>query len=710
MKLLVSLFSLFIYGTIAFSQSNELVLHFTNDTNKGVFGTYEKVEIGVELPAADKQKIMNFLLASKVSNADKVNPFLAWELDVEGLFTHVESGQTVKVPGFFFRDFKRDTVKNAYVSVDVNDNIRIRFAAPLPGEWSCEVSYKIKEKQRPQKSRIDFVVKESGKKGFIQVHENKRNFVHGNDLVVPVGTNFPYPMKGVEIYHTIKDESGKEAFDPFTTNTVVKPKAYLSYFKDIDSYHKQGGKYFRTLQSGWASLLEFEVKGNYFNRLHYAWEQDSLLNYCEANDMYFSFNLMQQEPFMKYGNYDMYDWDWSNYRNDGTYGGKSDFPMYCYSNEDKKEPHEMFTNEMDLLYHEQRIRYYMARYGYSSNIYMFELLSEPWHLNQYNSVEPSMTDTKEGELCRKALLSYHTRMAQYIHQQLPHVQQLIGVDIHVGRIYDGDKYIDSSIYSPYIDVIGFNPYTPNPEKMVITKSGANNVVDEHENSMFRLVNLLNSKASKPIMIFEGGAGDGVDEKSGYAQQRIDMMSFPFVGLAGFNSWVGWYYGHDAYWYNIIASEKFINSPVYSSVIMQNKGNWTQGRQIEKKNRRDKKSTKELQYYLSANANLVVGYVKNRTYNFHTQSTDSIPNNQLGKDLSFATSIDITFKDGKDLVIEGLKKGKTVEIIWYAFDTGKEYRRDVVKSKKNLALKHPDLKVTDPANLYPLFWFRLEVKD
>jgi hypothetical protein len=413
---------------------------------------------------------------------------------------------------------------------------------------------------------------------------------------------------------------------------------------------------------------------------------------------------------MKYGNYDMFDWDWSNYRKDGTYAGKSDFPLYCYSNEDKKEPHEMFTNEMDLLYHEQRIRYYMARYGYSSNIYMFELLSEPWHLDQFSTEEPAMTDTYLGEVCRKALLNYHTRMAQFIRQQLPHVKQLIGVDIHVGRIYDGDKYIDSSIYSPYIDVIGFNPYTPNPEKLVITKSGNNNVVDENENSMYRLVNLLNSKAKKPVMIFEGGAGDGVDEKSEYAQQRIDMMSFPLVGLAGFNSWVGWYYDHDIYWYNIIASEKFANNPFFHAVLMQNNGNWIQGRQIEKKNRRDKKSTKELQYYLSANANLVVGYVKNRTYNYHTQAIDSIPNDQLGKDPSFATAIDITYNDGKSLVVEGLKKGKKVEIIWYAFDSGKEYRRDIVKSKKNLVLKHPDLLITDSKNMHPMFWFSLEVKD
>lgn len=710
MKQLFSLFFSFVLIGNAFSQNNELHVHFTNDLKGGVFGTFEKVEIGVELPAVDQQKIMNFLMGMRVPNSEKVNPFLAWDLDVQGVFTHVESNQTIVVPAFFYRDFRRDTIKNEYVGIDVKDNMRIRFAAPLSGDWTCTISYKLKQKLQVQTAELKFSVVDSGKKGFIQVHENKRNLVQGNDLIVPIGPNFPYPMKGVNNYHTTRDANGKEAFDPFTTNTVTKPTAYLRYFNDIDNYRKQGGKYFRTLQSGWASLLEFEVKGNYFNRLHYAWEQDSLLNYCEANDMFFSFNLMQQEPFMKYGNYDMFDWDWSNFRNDGTYGGKSDFPMYCYSNEDKKEPHEMFTNEMDLLYHEQRIRYYMARYGYSSNIYMFELLSEPWHLNQYNSVEPSMTDTKEGEICRKALLNYHTRMAQYIHQQLPHVQQLIGVDIHVGRIYEGDKYIDSSIYSPYIDVIGFNPYTPNPEKMVITKSGANNVVDENENSMFRLVNLLNSKAKKPIMIFEGGPGDGVDELSNYAQQRIDMMSFPFIGLAGFNSWIGWYYGHETVLYNIVASEDFTNSSAFSEVLFQSKGNWVQGRQMEKKYWRDKKSSKELQYYISEEANLSVGYVKNRTYNYYTQATDSSLINRFPKDPTFSTLVDISYKNGKDLVVQGLKKGKTVEIVWYAFDNGKEFRRDIVKSKKNLVLKHPDLIVTDPTNLYPMFWFTLKVID
>lgn len=708
MKRLFSYLLFFQLVTIQ-AQNTDVKAHFTNNGHSKEYGTFEKVEIGVELPAVDQQKIMHFLMGTRVPNGDKVNPFLAWDLDVQGVFTHVESNKTIVVPAFFYRDFRRDTLKNEYVAIDVKDNMRIRFAAPLPGDWTCSINYKVKQKPQTQTADLKFSVVDSGKKGFIKVHENQRNLVQNEQLIYPVGTNFPFPTKGVNQYHTTKDEYGKEVFDPFTTTTVTKPKSFLKYYDDIANFKLGGGKFFRIILSPWNGIIEFEVKGNYFNRLHYAWEQDSLLNFCEANDMYYSFNMMLQSPFMKYGDYDTFDWDWYKYRRDGSIESNSQFPVYCYSDGLNKEPHDMFMNEMDLLYHEQRVRYYLARYSYSTNIYMFELLSEPWHLDQLNE-EVVDKDTKEGEVARKAVLNYHNRIAKYIKTELPCVNQLIGIDVFLNRIYDGDKYIDSSIYSPYIDVVGYNPYTCFPEKYIISKSGDNNVIEPNENSMYHAVNILYSKSKKPIMIFEGGPGDGVDELSNYAQQRIDMMSFPFIGLAGFNSWIGWYHGHETVLYNIVASEDFTNSSAFSDVLFQSKGNWIQGRQMEKKYWRDKKSSKELQYYISEEANMSVGYVKNRTYNYYTQATDSSLHSKFPKDLTFSKLVDVTYKNGKDLVIEGLKKGKTVEIVWYAFDTGKEFRRDIVKSKKNLVLKHPDLIVTDPANVYPMFWFSLMVKD
>ncbi len=708
LKRIVLFCAVFINGSLTvFAQLNDLQVRFIS--NQTSIKTFQKVELGIQLPNVIQMKVTNFLLKHQVSNADKVNPFLEWELDVSAIFLHSSSKKTIQVPAFYFRDFERDTIQNKYTERGTLETMRIRFAPPLEGEWTATISLKVKNKRLSSVQLTPFTVAKSSDLGYVKVHPNQRNFVLGDSLFYPVGVNFPSPLKGVANYHTPFIAGNPDVFSPTETHLVTKPKEWLRYLKDIQLYHEKGGNYIRILQSGWSSLLEFEEKGNYYNRLHYAWEQDQLLDYCEANDVYVQFNLLQQEPFMKYGNYDLFDWDWSHYRSDYSYWKEDPFPAYCYAEDESKDPHEMFTDADDLLYHQQRTRYYLARYGYSTQIYLFELLSEPWHLDQtYPHEEIYAEDTPEGALVRKAVVSYHTNMAKYIREQLSFSPQLIGIDLFVAKFYDGPKYIDSSIYSPLIDVIGFNPYSSVPEKLLISKSGNNNEVNEGENSQYALVNRMQQLAKKPIIISEGGAGDGVDDFSNYAQQKADMMAFGFCGLAGFNSWIGWHEGHEKNWPAMIATQRFWQSDIAKKTLGDGKGEWIQGRQIEKASKKDSKKLKELQYYIAENGKSAVGYVKNRTFNFHTQRTkDSLPNDYLAKDESLKTARNIRASDGKKLTVQGLKKGKKLEIIWYAFETGERISSQQIKSKRNLVLNHPELTVS-VTNQQPIVWFSIEV--
>ncbi|HLP55648.1 MAG TPA: hypothetical protein VK151_11490 [Fluviicola sp.] len=710
-KLLVVFGAIFLAAVAGMAQTNSSEAKILNYTDFKQVKQFDKLEVGVKLPNNILVRVNNFLSRANVAQSEKINPFLQWELEVEAVMTHPETGTVKKIPGFYYREYERDKKSNSWKDVGTQFPMRIRFSPPLPGYWTCEIKLKVKETTVDELSDLRFNVVKSDNKGFVSVHSNKRNFQLDGKMIYPVGINFPSPTKNVNNYHTA-GEGNPDHFSPKETHKVTKLSEWLTYHNDIQSYSDQGGKYIRVLQSGWSSLIEFEEKGNYYDRQPYAWEQDRLLEFCEQNGVYIHFNFMQQEPVMNYGNYDMFDWDWTHYNGDKSYFAQDAFPAYCYADDRNKQPHEMLTNEDDVRYHEQRVRYYIARYGYSTSIYLFELLSEPWHVDEFSGYEePFATDDEHGKIVRKAVQQFHEHMATYIKQTLGHTNQLVGIDIYTAKFYEGETFIDQSIYHPEIDVVSFNPYTPSPDKMVIAKSEANNQFLSNENSMARMVSSLAAKAGKPIMIAEGGAGDGVDDCCNYAQQYLDMMSFGFVGLAGYNSWIGWNKGHEVTWPAMIACQQFMNSEQTLATLSNTNGYWVQGRQAERHLNRDSKKGKETQYYVSQDETRAVGYVKNRSYNFFTKRTSDA----CGKasfEAPFNELRDMKWDDGnRPLYVEGLAKGKNYQVTWYDYNTGKEIETQCAKLKRGkLRLRFPELSVTAGKPERPEVWFSVVQSD
>jgi len=230
---------------------------------------WNKLELGVRLPDHLQKRVDNFLKEAKVSHAEKVNPFLAWELDIEATMVHEETGTKKAIPAFYYREYERDPATDSWKDVGTIYPMRIRFAPPLPGKWKCSITVKVKEKPLSGPADLDFIVVKSTNKGFVSVHPNKRNFQLDGEIIYPVGTNFPSPMKGVNNYHTAGN-GVPDHFSPAETHKVTKLKDWLRYHADIEAYGKQGGRFIRTLQSGWSSLIEFEKKGNYYDRQPYA--------------------------------------------------------------------------------------------------------------------------------------------------------------------------------------------------------------------------------------------------------------------------------------------------------------------------------------------------------------------------------------------------------------------------------------------------------
>lgn len=696
----------------------QVVLIGTSDTL--TVEKLRKTELGIRFPEHVQQEIRSFIYNLRLAPGIKpLNPFLEWELNVEARFEHADGAVQV-VDGFFYQPY--EYYRNTWQLAHTDYPMRIRFAAPEAGTWQCHVQVSIRGKMAYSAS-FPLKVEDSGAPGFVAVHPNHRNFQRDGKMIFPIGQNFAAPEDSVRMYHALKP-----GFGPNETTMATDPRTWKRYRQYVENFADSGGQYIRTIQTPWASLIEFEQRGNYFKRLHYAWEQDQLLALCEEKNVLVLYNLLIQEPFMNFGDYWFSDWDWDRYDYDGNHHPEELYPVYAYNDRPgEKQPHEMFLNDEDLRYHEQRIRYYIARYGYSTAIYGFELLSEPYHLDQYWKNGPNNEPFLHPEhplhdTVKLALENYHNRMSDYIKNKLGHTDHLIAVNVtNASWKPHGNGIFDMSIKSPNIDFVGINPYATLPNRFLMSKSQRNGhmQVDEGENSYYAMIHDYWQLCDKPIMISEGGQDEAVLLCSDFSGSSIDNKALGFLGFAGYNLWTGFRKHEFFIWEKTIATSQFFQEHVLP-VLENGNGNWLQGRQATALHRRDKTPGRELQYYISEDQTLAVGYVYNRHYNFFTTaSNEECAQARFTEDQKdgypemypLNEKSSVKWNDGSRrsrLDVEGLLSGTRYTIRWYGFQDNTVRKVESVKSRRNgtLVLEYPELTVEgEDAN--PVYWFTLE---
>lgn len=696
---------------------------------------FKKVEFGIDLKnsalADDLDSRINwFLEHPNDTTTFGVNPFLEWELDISATLTHVQTGLSKTRSFFYYQEFKRDLNNNDWKDLNPSNNhvMRMRFAAPKAGLWEVSVSIKDHGKLTHTLPSFQFNVQDNNHPGYVKVHENKRNYQRGNEIIYPLGHTFPGPYNGVDVWGW--DKKGR------STNKTAKPDDFITYMKDISDYVQAGGKYIKTAQVAYSNLIEFEHLGNYHNRMHYAWEQDLLMDYCEENDVLIDFNLLFQDVFFRYGQsggpggefdgwgncpggFNPVPWDYGHEGPQGQPNPCDNTPPYCYYVEGTL-PGSMFLDADRMLYHKQRTRYYISRYGYSPQIYMFELMSEPHHMNANLSGEPiADVNHPEHQVSMDAVNAYHNEISDYIKDEMNHKDHLLCMQQY--RIDNPELYFTSA-ENKNIDIIGHNPYISEPDKLVKEKSTRNqNKIERSEVSRFKDIEEFRSrnKVFKPIILTEAGSGIEFNPCSEHSNHYSDVMTYSFAGYAGYHIWNG--YQHPLangkgepetrfLWASTIRAEKFMNSLDVLKVLSAENGDWTQGRQISKN------QLKGMQYFVSGDGSSAVGYVQNRTFNHHTKMIDSnICYNGVYK--TFRERKDVTWNDnGSVMKIKGLNQGNRYTTDYVRFLEGEYIDYDCEKPNlfNAFKLKHPDLlmelKSLETNAEEPILWFIIRESD
>ncbi len=733
--------------------------HILNYSNPSTIEKYKKLEIGVALDEQLKSRIKEFLEPGSFSGLSPLNPFLDWELDVQATFKHAATNTLRKRDFFYYHDFTQEGNRWSDIVNESNQfPMRVRFAPSEAGEWSMETIIRYDD-TTINIPAFYFNVNENNHPGFVKVHQNKRNFQLGDKIVFPIGHVFPGPYN--------RAAGGKVPWgdppnnDPSKNTTVADWNAFHG---DIENYVMQGGKSIKLIQTSYGNLIEFEEKGNYFKRMHYAWEQDKIMDLCEKNGVLINFNLLFQDVIMAYGQNGSVKsrdtqgkpqefwgdpWDYSNYGGDGQRNLNDYFPTYCYFVEGQLPSHMFLTPEL-MAYHKQRTRYYISRYGYSPQIYTWELMSEILHMDAFGHGTIDLIDVQSGmpmqnkpaqikahpgnNVAIEAINTYHNEISTYIKGELDDTDHLIAMNIAPIEPDNIDNYILDCAFNPAIDIIGFNFYSNRPDKLIIgkpDKNGKNNLDIENEKgkketSEFVRLYEQHERYKKPIILGEVGHDFEPFTTRCFKETGniIDVMTYGFCGIAAMHPWEGYVYSSNEtdydqrlLWPSSISSEKHMNSEKVISILNNLDGNWQQGRQIEKLYSSDPEFIKELQYFLSEDKTSATGYVKNRSFNVHTSRTndDCFAAKDLhGFDDPLQEHTPVMHDEGRGmftnnaLYIAGLEKKTWYKVTWYDFISGIEIspvQTQRSDSKSRLELQHPMLSLEQPQR--PILWFVVE---
>lgn len=453
-----------------------------------------RFELGVELPATIQNAINNFLLDQAGA---KINPYLSWEIEVTADFYRVANPSDIHtIHGFHYVPYESEELPLPPVGTPTggptgagfldllggwteqpNDYpFRIRFAPPATGDWVGQIHIKTPG-QIISSTPFPFRVIPSTIQPPVTVGANKRYLERGGQSFMPLGNNLKWPRTTCPIDQELAAVMGYNGGSAPSWNNIEQYKAYTppvrtyrKFREQIDALADGGANTFRMLMAPQSNEIEFEELGNYYRRQHIAYEMDQIVYKAEERDMLIDWNMQVHFPYTT-GIFWIHYWDWAKDPNDPNEFGN------CYQslpNVDK--PIDFFEQAEARKYYKERLRYILARWGYSNNILAFELFSEIDQIGAeyaYNPVsqeleivycEYSASGENNGasgcspndpkyQINQQTIQDWQTDMINYMHNILGHDKHLYQVS-YAGK--PGD--FDHSYVIPDVDFIDRNVY------------------------------------------------------------------------------------------------------------------------------------------------------------------------------------------------------------------------------------------------------------
>lgn len=294
------------------------------------------------------------------------NPFDTSEVTIDAVFT-APSGRQIKVPAFWYLDFNRRLIrKEEKLTAAKKPDWRIRFAAQETGVYQFFISIKDKEGDTFSET-FQFTSNPSTNKGFIRVDKlNSRWLSYDNgDFYLPIGHNLAWGTN-----------QGTYDYDLWLTKMNAAKENWSRVWMN-HYYNGQSLEWSQNHKSGW-----FHGLGIY--NLQGAWKLDQIISKAEASGVYIQLVTQHHGQFSQKTNS---TWDENPYNsaNGGFLNNGAEF----------------FTHPEAKELYKRKMRYTVARWGYSTSILAWELWNEVHYTDNYEQNYPNV-------------VAWHKEMAQYL--------------------------------------------------------------------------------------------------------------------------------------------------------------------------------------------------------------------------------------------------------------------------------------------------------
>ena len=274
------------------------------------------------------------------------NPFDPDQVDVRARFTS-PSGKAVEVFGFFYQPYRNrheaDDAKSPMLDAAGEPSWKIRFTPVELGRHTFQV--KVRDRSGQVESRPGtFRVVPSNKRGFVRVSKRNGRYFEFDDGTpfFAIGQNIQNDWPRYR-HSRLLAESGCNAARAW----VFCHWSWLEWTFKPDCHWAGSGHWMRS----------YGGAGDYNQRI--AWIADHHLERWTRDGLFVMFCMGAGELHAR----DRYD----------SWGGN---PYNAANGGFLKKPTEFWTDERARKLYKQRLRYIVARYGYSTNVWAWEFWNE----------------------------------------------------------------------------------------------------------------------------------------------------------------------------------------------------------------------------------------------------------------------------------------------------------------------------------------------
>lgn len=362
---------------------------------------FEKIELGIKLPKQVIDKISEFLTAKR-PNPGGLNPFNRNDIDIEASF-YFEGNLVKRNEGFYYEEFRRDLGNNRWLKDTTSFPFRIRHSPEFAGKYTVDVSINIKGLPMMYVSS-EFTVVESESKGFLEQGINGKHLRYSKtkESFVGVGQVIPWVVYD-DWYHT---------------DVAAGPVNFMVMYSSFSKLHQSGGNFTRMVAAPWFMQLEWEALGNYQPKMGQAWEYDRMNEKLEELDIYFIFCALLHTPLESHppgANALTPGISWEAY----CYNESDITPAKVASYNDVKcsQPADFYDSPEALNHQKNYFRYFVARYGYSTSLAGWQLMSESDQTCAYRDEKTADGTVIDNSANRAKVNDWSGKMTHYMRSE-----------------------------------------------------------------------------------------------------------------------------------------------------------------------------------------------------------------------------------------------------------------------------------------------------